>query len=357
MTAEPAEPYARRDMLPSEADAKFSVAANAVAGLLAYANAAKIATAGVLAAVGLTPEALVGPEARVSHGANNRLWELLGEASGDPEFGLHFAERLDLGAFDVVGHLVACSETFGAGLGRVVAYSRILHDAGRVEVERDGGQVLVYPGCRGLPVECPRQIAEFSAASVVMLGRKLTGAAMVPLAVHFKHAAPVRLREHVRLFGVSPRFDRPETVLVFDAAVLALPIRTPQTGVLTYLEAYARDVLARLPADDDILDQVERVVVTAMSRGVPEMHQVAAQLGMSPRTLQRRLADRETTFQALLDGVRRSYAERYLRDARLSLAEIAFLLGFSEPSNFHRAFRRWTGTTPSAFRADMPART
>lgn len=121
--------------------------------------------------------------------------------------------------------------------------------------------------------------------------------------------------------------------------------------MLTYLDAYARDVLARLPADDDILDWVERVVAGAMGRGVPEMDHVASQLGMTARTLQRRLGERETTFQPLVDGVRRRYAERYLSDDRLAVAEIAFLVGFADPSNFHRAFRRWTGTTPTAFRA------
>jgi AraC-like DNA-binding protein len=348
--AEPPD-YHARDVKPSDVDARYSVAASAIVGLFAYAKATRIPVDGVLEAVGLTPAALAGPEARVSHGANNTIWAMLAEASGDVDFGLHVAERMDVGAFDVVGHLLARCPTFGEGLERVVAYSRILHDAGRVEVARDGANVIIYPGCRGLPFTCPRHISEFSAASVVVLGQLVTGAPLAPIAVQFEHEAPPRLREHLRIFGVTPSFDQAETTLVFDAGILALPIRDSQPGVLTYLDAYARDVLAKLPSDDDILDQVGRAVATSMSRGVPEMEQIASQFGMSARTLQRRLGDRETTFQALLDGVRRRYAERYLSDDRLSLGEIAFLLGFSEPSNFHRAFRRWTGTTPSAFRA------
>lgn len=343
--------YGVQHVRPSDANARYSVAASAVKGLLAYAEAAGIATAGVLEAVGLKATDLTGPEARVSHGANNKVWSLLAEASGDPDFGLHFAERLTVGAFDVVGHLVARCPTFGEGLARVVAYSRILHDAGRVELEREGEHVIVYPGCRGLPVECPRHIAEFSAASVVVLGRMLTGGPLTPRAVRLHHAAPPRRREHTRIFGVAPTFEEPETALVLDAATLALPIRAPQPDVLDYLDAYARDVLAKLPADDDLLHRVEHIVATTLARGLPEMEQVAAQLATSARTLQRRLAERETTFQALVDGVRRSYAERFLGDGRLALGEIAFLVGFSDASNFHRAFRRWTGMTPAAFRA------
>lgn len=337
-------------MKPSDADAKYSVAATAIKGLLVYASAARIPTEGLLESVGLTPDSLKGPEARISHGISNKVWASLAERSGDPDFGLHFAERLDVDTLDVVGHLMARSSTFGEGLSRVVAYSRILHDAGRVEMERAGSQVIIYPGCRGLPVECPRHVAEFSAGIVLVLGRNLTGTPMVPIEVRFKHAAPPRIREQVRFFAVTPTFGAPETAVILDAGVLSLPILNAQPSVLTYLDAYARDVIAKLPADDDILDQVERVIATALPRGVPDVDQVATQLGLHARTLQRRLADSETTFQALLDGVRRSYAERYLSDDRLALAEIAFLVGFSDPSNFHRAFRRWVGMTPAAYR-------
>jgi AraC-like DNA-binding protein len=338
-------------MTASDADARYTVAASGVSGLLAYARAAGIATDGALEAVGLSSAALQGPEARVTHRANNELWARLSAASGDPDFGLHFAERLDVGAFDVVGYLVARSRTFGEGLARVVAYSRILHDAGRVEVEREGAQLIVYPGCRGLPFPCPRPIAEFSAASVVVLARALTGAAVVPLAVEFEHPAPARVSEHRRIFGVLPRFQVPETRLVFSAAVLDLGIRGADPGLLTYLDAYASEVLARLPVATDLLDEVRRVIATELPRGVPEMAAVAAQLGVSSRTLQRRIATHGTTFAALVDQVRRSFAERYLADGRLALGEVAFLVGFADPSNFHRAFRRWTGTSPARYRA------
>jgi AraC-like DNA-binding protein len=336
---------------PARADATFTLAASAARGLLAYAEARRLPTAEALAAAGLDPAALVGPEARVTQVAYNVLWARLAEASGDEDFGLHFGERLDLDAFDVVGHLVAKSATFGQGLERVVAYSRLLHDAGRVELEREGGVVRVYPGCRGLPHDPPRHVAEFSAAAVVALGRAVTGVAWAPRDVAFRHAAPARAGEHRRVFGVAPRFGRPETSVELGAEVLALPVRESQPGVLSYLDAYARGALEKLgPPGDDPVANVERAVARALERGAPELEPVAAHLGLSPRTLQRRLAEAATSFQAVVDRVRRAHAERYVADDRLALAEIAFLLGFSDPSNFHRAFRRWTGVTPAAFR-------
>jgi AraC-like DNA-binding protein len=352
LTAQTPAPYREADVqAPPDADARYSVAASAVLGLLAYAARRRIPVGGVLATAGLDAASLAGPEARITQGESKRVWALVADASGDADFGLHFAEHLDVGAFGVVGHLATRCATFGEGLERVVAYSRLLHDAGRIETEREGPNVAVFPGCRGLPLAHPRHIAEFSAASVVVLGRAVTGEHLVPVSVRFRHPAPPRASEHLRVFGVAPSFDEPETAVVFEGRVLALPVRDPEPGVLAYLDAYARDVLAKLPASDDLTTQVERVVATAMSTGLPDVEQVASRLGMTSRTLQRRLADEETTYQAIVDGVRRSYAERYLADDRLALGEVAFLVGFSDPSNFHRAFRRWTGMTPAAYRA------
>lgn len=331
--------------------ANHTVAASSLVGLLAYARAMRVPTERVLEGAGLTEKDLEGPEARIPEAATNHVWKALAEASRDADFGLHFAERMTVDAFDVVGHLVTRSRTLGEGLARVVAYSRILHDSGRIELERRGGGAVVFPGCRGLTHEFPRQIAEFAAASVLVLGSQATRAPLVARAVRFRHGAPPNVSEHVRIFGVVPEFDAPETEVELDGKELDRPIPGAETGLVTYLEAYARDVLARIPEENDIVTQVERAVTRGMSRGLPDMDTVATQLAMSTRTLQRRLAEAETTFQELVDSARRRYAERYLSDDRLAISEVAFLVGFSEPSNFHRAFRRWTGVTPAAFRA------
>lgn len=329
---------------------RYSVSGNSAIGLLSYAQARGIATAGIVEALGLQMGELARAQARLDHDINNELWSRLTHASGDSDFGLHFAERLTLEAFDVVGHLLVRSSTFGEGLERVAAFSQILHNAGRVELERTASDAIIYPCCRGAPLVCPRQIAEFSVASVVVLSRRVTGLSLVPHRVTFQHPAPAKLHEHVRIFGVTPSFSQPETSLSFAREVLDVPVLSQESGVLTYLDAYARDVLSRLPVDDGILHRIESILATMLSSCVPDMQGVAKKLGMSARTLQRRLAEHQTSFQELLDGVRRNYAECYLADDRLALAEIAFLVGFSDPSNFHRAFRRWTGTTPAAFR-------
>lgn len=121
---------------------------------------------------------------------NHRVWERVAQASGDADFGLHMAERMDLDAFHVLGHLAAHSATVGAAFARIVAYSRLLHDAGRIETEIVGDEVVVYPGCRRLSHDWPRQIAEYSAASVLTLTRAITGIECKASSVGFKHDKP-----------------------------------------------------------------------------------------------------------------------------------------------------------------------
>ncbi|MFO0724717.1 MAG: AraC family transcriptional regulator ligand-binding domain-containing protein [Myxococcota bacterium] len=249
----------------------------------------------------------------------------------------------------MVGHLFLRSPTVAAGLERVVAFSRILHDSGRVEVEERGDRVIVFPGCRGLPHPFPRQIAELAAASVLVLLRHATGQALSSTRVAFRHPAPSSLAEHRRIFGVTPSFGAPETEVELPRAVLDLPIAGADPSVLTYLDRYAMDVLTKLPSDD-LPSQIQRAIAQRFGQGLPEMDEIATQLGLSPRTLQRRLSKLELSYQVLLDRVRQRFAERYLSESRLSLGEIAFLLGFAELSNFHRAFRRWTGQTPGHYR-------
>jgi hypothetical protein len=181
------------------ADERFTVSGSGLRGLLAYARARGIPTEGVLEEAGLSAEAIQGPESRVSQAANNRVWERIVAASGDEDFGLHFARRMELDAFHVVGLLASKSPTVGEALERVVAYSRILHDGGKVEVELQGSAFHLFPGCRGLPHPWPRHVAEFSVGSVMMLLRRITGQPCTPREVHFRHARPARIREHVEL--------------------------------------------------------------------------------------------------------------------------------------------------------------
>ncbi len=333
----------------------YTVAGPGVAALLAYVRSRGVDLTARLAEIGLRGVDLSQPETRIESTVNDALWSLAASALKDEDLGLRFAQRLDLDGFHVVGHLAASSATVGQALERVVRFSRLLHDAGRTEVERNhDGQVLLFPGCRGLPTPPPRQVAEFNTASAVVLLRFVTGEPRwAPRAVQFQHLAPRAVATHRQVLGVAPRFGAAEDVVVLDEADLLRPVRVSAASRLgQYLEAYAQTLVERLPASaDDLRGQVLRAIVSGLSAGGVTVTEVAARLAMTPRTLQRRLAERGDAFSALVEEARRGAAQHYLRNPSLPLGEISFLLGFHDPSTFHKAFRRWTGHSPGAWRA------
>lgn len=339
--------------MPKARRPSYTVAGSTLAALLGYVKGRNVDLTPELATYGLTPQALLEPDFRVAVEVAEAFWLLAAERTKEPDFGLRFAARLDLDGFHLVGHLAASSATVGQALDRVVEFSRLLHDAGRTEAERVDGQVHLFPGCRGLPKPPPNQIAEFNTASTVVLIRFITGRPeWKPTAVHFFHPAPADARPHRALFGVAPKFNQAETGLVFDEKDLALPVRvTSPSRIGQYLESYARTLLGQLPEKhDDLRGQVLRALISSLPTGGLTIEAAAQRFAMTPRTLQRRLAETNDTFSELVDEARLTTAQHYLADDTLTLGEISYLLGFNEPSTFHKAFRRWKGVPPGAWR-------
>lgn len=340
--------------MPARRSASYTVAGAPIAALVGYVKLRGADLTPELDALGMKLDDLVKPDFRVPVAACEKMWEHAAARVGEPDFALRFAKLLDLDGFHLIGHLAVSSATVEEALNRVVEFSRLLHDAGRTELEHaKGGRVLLFPGCRGLPVQPPKNIAEFNTASAVVLIRYITAKPeWAPREVHFHHAAPDDVKPHRELFGVAPSFDAPEDVLVLDASDLKLPVRvSAKSRVGDYLESYARTLLAKLPEkDDDLRGQVLRAIITSLPHGALGIEPVAARLAMTPRTLQRRLAETGDSFSDLIDEARQSTATHYLADDRFSLGEISYLLGFNEPSTFHKAFRRWKGVPPGEWR-------
>lgn len=321
-----------------------TVSGASIAGLAAHVDLRD-----ELRAHGLDEKTLMEPERRIDLSVSQQLWEVAATRSGDEDFGLHCALGLDLDSLHVLGHLATSSRTLGEALERIVKYSRLLLDGGRTELEEVRGEVRLFPGCRGLPFQPSRHVAEFNTGVAVVLTRLVTAVAdWSPRAVSFHHAAPAKTAEAKRVLGVAPVYGQVEQFLTLTPKDLALPVRVSSPSKLgTYLEAYAQQLVAKLPSDEASLRaRVLRSLVTELPNGGLTLDAMAKRCAMTGRTLQRRLAQEDVTFAELVDEARRHSAERMVSDGQLPLAEISFLLGFQEPSAFHRAFKRWTGKTP-----------
>jgi AraC-like DNA-binding protein len=321
-----------------------------VRALSAVVAGAGADAAGYLSGLGLTAEALADIEARLPFPVVARAWELAAEAIRDPAFGLRFVERAPPGSFDVLEYATRSCATYGDALRHLGRYYRLLEDAAEITVEVDGGIARVVHRVIDPRTAAPRHGTEALIAALVRRGRRAIGDALAIHEVFFRHAAPSDLTEHRRVLRAPLRFGAAESGFTFDARWLDAPQSTADEGLHRILERQADAMLTRLPRADELQERTRWALLQLLPGRELTLGAVARALGTSRRSLQRGLAAEGVSYQELLDLVRRNLASGYLCDGTLTSAQIAFLLGFSEPRAFHRAFRRWTGTTPQAFR-------
>ncbi|NCT81817.1 MAG: AraC family transcriptional regulator [Comamonadaceae bacterium] len=291
------------------------------------------------------------PEARMPLTVEERLWARAAEVTCDPLFGLHAAEAIRPGAFDVLDYAVRTAPDLRTALQRLARYNRLVHDLAGFEIVPHGDAVRIEHRFGGSAIRPCRQAAEFTLASLVVVASQMGGQPVPASAVEFAHPLGGEPAAYRSVFGVTPRFDAPVSCLVLAARVLDRPVPAADPALSRIVTAHAEQLLAaHPPVQESIAAQVRRQLAENIAKGPMTLNLVARRLHLSERSLQRRLDDEGTCFADLVDQVRRELALRYIADERLALGEVAYLLGFAEPSPFHRAFKRWTGTTPAAAR-------
>jgi AraC-like DNA-binding protein len=318
--------------------------------LSAAVSAAGADAVAFLGRVGLAPETLGDVEARVPIRVTARAWELAAERTGDADLGLHLAQHVPAGTFDLVEYAMRSCATYGEALEHMARYYRLLEDAAEIAVERDGARARVVHRLVDPRWSAPRHGVEAVLASWVRRARGLAGGRFTLREVWFRHAAPADVTAHEQLFRAPLRFGAADSGIGFDRAWLDLPQPTADPGLRAVLDRQADALLARLPAAGGLVARTRRAVVQALPDGKLGLASIARRVGTSGRSLQRGLAAEATSFQDVLAMVRQHLASGYLENDRMTLAEIAFALGFSEASAFQRAFRRWTGRTAQEYR-------
>lgn len=271
----------------------------------------------------------------------------------DPAFGLRAARCWHPAELGVLGHAWLSSSTLRTGLARIARYYRLIGERGVTEIEdtRPGLKVRFWAK-RGNPAVVPvaAVIVDIAVALLVDMCRMNAGAALRPLAVSLRRRKPDPAEAYERFFGCPVRFGAEENAFVLSArdADRALPSANRQLAAV--FDRMLTEELARLDKSD-VVARCRAAVLEHLPSGEVSAADAARQLHMSARTLQRKLAEADTTYLQLVDDTRRDLALRYIEDARRSVTDVTFSLGFSQPSAFTRAFRRWTGLSPSDYRA------
>lgn len=311
----------------------------------------------LLAAAGVDPISLRGPEARLPLAAQERLWATAVRLTVDEAFAVRIGASLAPGRYGVFEPLIHSSATVGDAMNRMLRLERLSVDGALTTLVTSGRDVVISHGPRLAGIPCSPYGIELTLASVVSLARSLTGASITPRAVRLQRAAPPDPSVHDQVFGARVAFGSADDALVLDRRTLDLPIRTADPGLADTLDRYFTQQLAKMPPQDGeaLTPRVVAWLRHAVSGGAADIAAATRALAISERTLQRQLQAEATTFGALADMVRREIALVHARDARMSLDVVAVLAGFSEKSAFYRAFRRWTGFTPAAYRRQQQA--
>lgn len=329
----------------------IEVAARIGAMILHAAAAKGVDPAALRAATGFDPAVAADPDARIPLAVEEALWDEAARLSGDEAFGLHAAGLLRPGVFDVLDYAIRTAPTLRVSLERLARYNRLEHDVAVFETEDRGDVVRVEHAFRVAGRAPNRHASDFTIASIVVIGAQIAGEPVVPRRVELRHDAPSSAAAYARVFGVPVVFSAPVNAIELPSSVLDRPLAAADPGLSRVIERHAEALLAARPDPvESTAARVRRIAADALGEGDASLRRVAERLKTSERSLQRRLADEGVTFDAVLDDLRRELALRYLGDRKLAIAEVAYLLGYSEPSAFHRAFKRWTGATPSEVR-------
>lgn len=308
----------------------------------------------LLVEVGIDPAGAKSADAWYERDKIYALWNRLAEIADDDDFGLHVAEAQRGGASTggVLEYSARNCPNLAEAYQRVERFARLVLDGSIYRFVLDdekGTLTLRVPGMTRHPC---RHAAEWSMASFVLKGRELIDDDFAPLEVALSVEPPASTREHERIFGCPVRFSAEVSTLTIARDVLDRSIKFADPALGAVLDRFAEEQLAKIPNGQNVTDRVRHYLTRALSSGGdPSLNAIAKDLAMSARTLQRRLKEEGQTHRELVEDARRGLALEYVHDPTLSVGEMAFLLGFSEPSAFLRAFKRWTGSSPGRLRA------
>jgi AraC-like DNA-binding protein len=334
-----------------------TVAASVVGDMINYLSARGVRSSEAITAAGLDPAFAASPDSRVRGSQVERLWSYAVEQTGDAVVGLHMAEEYNPGALDILGYVVLSCRTIGEVLEKLARYVPLLNDGMRMELSRDARSAVLrisyVEGIDNYLLRAPEHAIDATWGGLARELRRLAGTPLHASSVAFRHPAPpsaAARAEYARILGAPVSFSAAEDRFTIPIAHLAMPLPSAHATLLQVFEQHAQGALNAIGESDTTASQVARVVSQKLKGSLPVLDEVARELSMSRRNLQRSLRESGTSYQALLDEVRHDLAVRHLANPTTSTGQVGFLLGFSEPSAFHRAFKRWTGKSPSAYR-------
>lgn len=303
---------------------------------------------------GITEEMLADPGTRLTYQQVLLLTENLIRSYPTQTLGLDIGAAVNINQYGMLGYAILSCADIRSALQLGLKYHPLIDPAFTFEVVDQGATTAIRLTTH-IPLDhIYRMLCDLFVANFAGLGRFLSGEDLQPIEVHLNHPEPDYIDSYRRFFDCPVLFDQPRTELIIDSALLDLPLIMADQATATMAESQCAEILARMGPKEGIAAKVRRILLS--NPGLfPPVDVVAGQLATSTRTLSRSLQEVGTSYQRILDEVRKEMAIEYLRNSSLPIEEIAALVGYSDPSNFRKAFRRWTDRAPSYYREETNA--
>jgi len=330
---------------------ELTVAAGLARGLMELAVSKGASPAALAARSGIAAEELQDVDRRIPLAKYIALMRAGQALANDPALALHYGETNDMSQISVVGLIAYACETMLEAMAQINRYGRLVvefdgpKDRFKI-VAKDGGLWTV--DTRENPNAFP-ELTESTFARAIC-GPRRFGVTSLAKAVHVTHKAPAYRAEYERIYGVPVTFEAEWNAVLMDEKWMTHKIAVQPRYVFGILSEHADALLKSLENSKTVRGRVESLLMPILHKGEANMDAIAEKIGLSRQTLFRQLKAEDTTFEKVLDELRHRLALQYLRGRKASVNETAYLVGFSEPAAFSRAFKRWTGTNPREMR-------
>jgi len=325
------------------------VSVTVLSQMFLYLNSLGVEIDAFLHSLGIDPATVKSPDSYIPLETYLLIQDEAARHTNDPHFGLHMGEFAEAGSWSILGFMMMNCKTLGEAFEKSGRYSRIIGNLieARAELKLNKIKVVFFT-----PPHAPkmsRHCFESTFASSVRMMRTLTGVEINPLEVTFIYPQPEATAEYERIFRCPVRFGKKENSFTLNWEIVNTPIRMANPSLLEHFEQYAQDFLAQLERNDETTRAVTRIILSRLDDETLSINKVAREMAVSVRTLQNRLDAEGIAFSDLLKNIRQRLAQKYLRE-NYTVEQITYLLGFSEPSVFRKAFKKWSGVTPREYR-------
>ena len=276
------------------------------------------------------------------------------ELTKDSLFGLHIGEKVDFSAFGIVGFMMQSSPDVLTALERGCHYNNLVSELIKASFEKREKEMVFKTRPVSIVNESHPLIAkhgvEETMSFIVNGVQKLAGKKCYPQLVSFTFpASKEHINEYERIFRTTLLFNEPENALIYRLQDLEVPVKGYNKNLFDLLNTQAQELLDNFGNEESFSAKVRKMIISLFNNQFPTIELVAEKMNVSVRSLQRKLKGEEETFQELIDHTRKEFAIRYLKNKELTISEVAYLLGFSEPSVFSRSFKRWMGCSPTQY--------